>query len=334
MEASMNQSMIRRGLCGLIFVACLVSSQAQAQITEAFVSRNGADTGNNCATMVSPCRSLQRAHDQVTSGGQVTILDTGEFFSVEITKSIAIINDSGGTVATVDNAVAPTATEAAPVVIIAGPNDVVTLRGLTLNPSIGASAFHGVVVNNARQVNIQNCTILNALNGILVTPSTLNHAVSLTSAIGVKIQDTTLAGNGTGLRITGASGVAVNAVVNKTQIDGNSGGGIRADTSGGGSTTIDLVDSSVSLNGGNGINAIAGGGQNIVSIKNSVIARNGAAGLQANGANAGVLVATTLLDQNAAGATSVVNGGNMFTYGDNQIVGSFGSGFTATAALH
>jgi len=48
----------------------------------------------------------------------------------------------------------------------------------------------------------------------------------------------------------------------------------------------------------------------------------------------GVLVATTVLDQNAAGATSVTNGGNLLTYGDNNIIGPIGSGFTATAPLY
>jgi hypothetical protein len=70
-----------------------------------------------------------------------------------------------------------------------------------------------------------------------------------------------------------------------------------------------------------------------VSIRNSVIAKNGVAGVRASGVNAGVLLATTLLDQNAAGATSVIGGGNMFTYGNNSIVGSIGSGFTASAPL-
>jgi hypothetical protein len=46
-----------------------------------------------------------------------------------------------------------------------------------------------------------------------------------------------------------------------------------------------------------------------------------------------VLIATTLLDQNVSGATSVVSGGNMFTYGNNDVVGGLGSGFTGTATL-
>jgi hypothetical protein len=38
-----------------------------------------------------------------------------------------------------------------------------------------------------------------------------------------------------------------------------------------------------------------------------------------------------LLDSNTAGATSVVSGGRLLTYGNNHIVGSAGSGFTGTA---
>jgi hypothetical protein len=97
---------------------------------------------------------------------------------------------------------------------------------------------------------------------------------------------------------------------------------------------LDISDSEISNNAGNGINAVgAGANQNMVSIRNSVIARNGVAGVQSNGASAGVLVATTLLDQNVAGALSVVADGNLVTYGNNNIVGLQGSSFTGTATL-
>jgi hypothetical protein len=46
-----------------------------------------------------------------------------------------------------------------------------------------------------------------------------------------------------------------------------------------------------------------------------------------------VLVQTTLLDQNASGATSIVGGGRILTYGNNSIVGSSGSGFNGPASL-
>ena len=52
-----------------------------------------------------------------------------------------------------------------------------------------------------------------------------------------------------------------------------------------------------------------------------------------NGATAAAMIDTTLLDSNASGATAVVGGGHMLTYGNNRIVGSSGSGFTGLASL-
>jgi hypothetical protein len=130
-----------------------------------------------------------------------------------------------------------------------------------------------------------------------------------------------------------SSGGSIKVTLDHVTIVGNTGGGIKIDTTNG-PVTVDITDSVISNNGGNGINAIGGaGGQNMVSIKNSVIAKNAAAGVQANGASAGVLIATTLLDQNVAGATTVVNNGHISTYGNNSIVGSAGSGFTGPAPL-
>ena len=111
------------------------------------------------------------------------------------------------------------------------------------------------------------------------------------------------------------------------------GGGIKIDTTNG-PVTVDITDSVISDNGGNGINAVGhAGGQAMVSIKNSVIAKNAVAGVQANGSNSAAMLAMTLLDTNVAGALSVVGGGHILTYGNNQIVGTQGSAFTGTAPL-
>jgi hypothetical protein len=99
-----------------------------------------------------------------------------------------------------------------------------------------------------------------------------------------------------------------------------------------GPVTLDIYNSTVTNNNGVGINARSGGSLNMVSIKNSVITKNAAQGVQANGANVGVTVQTTLLDQNTGGATLVEAGGHISTYGNNSIIGSSGSGFTGTAA--
>jgi Right handed beta helix region len=147
------------------------------------------------------------------------------------------------------------------------------------------------------------------------------------------IRNSRISNNGAGILLKPASGGSINATLDHVVIAGNGGGGIKTDSTNG-TIDLDVSYSEISNNAGNGINAVAGSSQNIVSVKNSVIARNGAAGVQVNGGNAGVLVATTLLDQNTAGATSIVSGGNMFSYGNNDVVGALGSGFPSTAPLH
>jgi hypothetical protein len=128
-------------------------------------------------------------------------------------------------------------------------------------------------------------------------------------------------------------GGSLSAVFDHVTISSNSGGGIKIDTTNG-PVTADITDSVISNNAGNGINAVGGaGGPAMFNIHNSVIAKNGAAGIQVNGGTAAAMIDTTLLDSNAAGATAVVNGGHMLTYGNNRIVGASGSGFTGTASL-
>ena len=137
-------------------------------------------------------------------------------------------------------------------------------------------------------------------------------------------------GGAAGIILKPAAGGSINATFDHVTVTGNSGGGIRADSTNG-LINLDVTDSEISNNTANGIIAIAGASQNMVSVKNSVIARNGLAGIAANGANTGVIAQTTLLDQNVAGATSL-SGGHIITYQNNSIIGSAGSGFTATAS--
>jgi hypothetical protein len=200
-----------------------------------------------------------------------------------------------------------------------GGTNTVRIRHLTFK--VGAGITNEIVFKGAGSLILEDCTFLDApATALDIEPNGL---------VNVVIKNSTISGSGSAILFKPQSGGSIKATLDHVTITGN-GGGIKSDSTDG-VVNLDITDSEISNNGGNGINAVAGGNQNIVGIKSSVFARNGAAGVQANGANAGVLIATTLLDQNAAGATSVVNGGNMFTYGNNDIIGSPGSGFTNTA---
>jgi hypothetical protein len=147
------------------------------------------------------------------------------------------------------------------------------------------------------------------------------------------IRNSRISNNASGMLLKPASGGSIKATFDHVVITGHNGGGIKVDTSNG-PVTVDVTDGEISNNGGNGLNAVGGaGGPAIFNIHNSVIAKNAVAGVQVNGATAAAMIDTTLLDSNASGATSVVGGGHMLTYGNNRIVGTAGSGFTGSAPL-
>jgi hypothetical protein len=220
-------------------------------------------------------------------------------------------------------------------------------KSLTIDCSGTAASISGIEVNAAAQVTLKNFTMGgNTQNGIYFQGGTLVlENIHFIGALNFEIDalpsspSTLIVRNcvfdhgGAAVVLKPSAGGSLSAVFDHVTITGNTGGGIKIDTTNG-PVTVDITDSNISDNGGNGVNALGNaGGQNTVSIKNSVIAKNGAAGVQANGANAGVLISNTLLDQNAAGALAVVAGGNIFTYGNNQVIGSQGANFTNTAAF-
>jgi hypothetical protein len=205
-----------------------------------------------------------------------------------------------------------------------GSNQVVKIRNATITGLSGG--YPAISWTGSGSLVLENCVLENIGTGPALD-------IEPNGQLNLVIKYSRISNSAAGVLLKPAAGGSIKATFDHVTITNNAGGGIKADSTNG-VINLDVTDGEISNNGGNGVNAVAGASQNIVSLKNSVIARNGAAGVQANGVNAGMLIATTLFDQNAAGATSVVGGGNMFTYGNNQIVGSIGSGFNQTAQLH
>jgi hypothetical protein len=331
----MRYARLLQALFGLVLAVCLPLHSAWAQggsAFETFVSRTGSDNGS-CISTTNPCASFSYALSQTTPGGQINVLDAGDYGPLVISRSVSIVADGVGAASPCCGGAGGFSTGSsgvtgnALIIINAGASDTVTLRGLTVHGPTVLSNVYGIAVISGGNVSIEKTKLVGNTNtGIFV--------VSATGTINVSIDETSATGNaGGGIKIISPSSTTVNAAISRSMFNNNTGGGIRIDGSSGGTITASISDTTVSLNSGNGVNAIAGAQQNIVSIKNNVIAKNGGVGVQANGANAGVLLQSTLLDQNVAGATSIVNGGNMFTYANNSIVGSAGSGFNHSAGL-
>src|SRR5262249_61113614 len=108
----------------------ILGGAAQAQLARTFVSAGIGNDGNDC-NRLTPCRTFQRAHDNTLTGGEITVLDSGGYGAVTITKTIAITNDGVGEAGTMGSGGANGVT------IKAGPSDSVAPRG----PSVTRIGF-------------------------------------------------------------------------------------------------------------------------------------------------------------------------------------------------
>ena len=107
----------------LALAAALPASPANAQNVRSFVSSQGSDS-NNCS-FSSPCRHFSAALAATVAGGEIAVLDTADYGDVSIDKAISIVNEGEAAITPQQNAVAIT--------VNAGPNDAVSLRGLTID---------------------------------------------------------------------------------------------------------------------------------------------------------------------------------------------------------
>jgi Right handed beta helix region len=264
-----------------------------------FFSENG--SGSSCS-QASPCSLTQAL---VNAGGlELSCADSSDSSSATISVSVTI--DCAGTTGSLNG-----------ITVTSGA--VVTLRNFTMwsvpNP----------IVLQGGTVILENVHITVAGTGAIVAQPT--------SASTLIIKNCVFDTGAAGVVLKPSAGGSLSARFDHVTIVSNAGGGIKIDTTNG-PVTVDITDSEISGNAGNGMNAVGGaGGPAMFNIHNSVIAKNGSAGVQVNGATAAAMIDTTLLDSNAAGATSVVSGGHILTYGNNRIVGTAGSGFTGSTPL-
>lgn len=322
----------------LAIAFALMTQVASAQVGFIYwVSGTGSDANESGGCVrTAPCLTFEAAlrAAQANTGGTISCADPvdagqglGQSGILTITFSVTIdcAADFGNVVVRVGG----------PAFVISNATDSqVTLRGMTIRGLAdtgagGQPATAGLEIDQPAFVRIENCKIYDVGGGpaILVKPG-----IGTTT---VKIQDSTFSNNAGGITVAPTAAARVSLSIDRSRIESNSGGGIRIDSSNAsGSITTHVTDSSISFNTSAGINVVSGsaGGQNVVNLSGDVLASNGGTGLQANGANAAALVKQTSLSNNAT-ALSAINSGRILTYGNNSIVGSVGTGFSASASL-
>lgn len=143
----MNRTSSARETIASLLVGLLWASFAQAQATRTWVSGVG-DDANPCSR-TAPCKTFAGAISKTAAGGEISVLDPGGFGAVTITKAITINGD--GTLAGI------LAAGTNGIIVNAGVNDVVIIRGLSIN---GAnSGLSGIRYLAGKHLHVENCTI-------------------------------------------------------------------------------------------------------------------------------------------------------------------------------
>jgi hypothetical protein len=306
-------------------VTAIFSASAPSPSSRTWVSAALGNDANPC-TRMSPCLTFATALGQTTAGGEIDVLDPGDFGPVTITKSVSIYGDATG----VTGAIPATGTSG--IVVSAGSSDVINLHGLAFDGA-NASGTSGVVFTSGARLNVNQCVFQGfTTSGMTLSPGTGSAAATLFA-----VQNTTILNNATGIVIQPTGGIAANVRLRRLHIDHNTGDGLRIDGTGGsGAITVAVADSTANFNAGNGIDAVSGPGNATVDVMRVVAAGNGSAGIQSNqtgGGAASVTVGSSLLRGNAIGIQAA-GGAGLLSYGNNHVIGNASNGsFTGGATL-
>jgi hypothetical protein len=308
-----------------VFAAFTTNGDPATNIRTWVSATSGSDS--NPCTRVSPCLTFAAALAQTPAGGEIDVLDPGDFGPVTITKSVSIYGDAPG----VAGAIPSPGTSG--IVVSAGSSDVISLHGLVFD-GVNASGTSGVVFTSGARLNVNQCVFQGfTTSGMTLSPGTGSAATTF-----IAVQNTTILGNATGILIQPTGGIAASVRLRRLHVDHNTGDGLRVDGTGGsGAINAAVADSSANFNAGNGIDAVSGPGNATVDVMRVVAAGNGSAGIQSNqtsGGAASVSVGSSLLRGNAIGIQAA-GGASLLGYGNNHVTGNASNGsFTGTASLN
>jgi hypothetical protein len=286
----------------LTLAACatlVFSAAAHAADNVRYVSSTG-DNANAC-TLAAPCRTLQRGINKTPAGGELRVLNSGDYGTDSIVNRSMTISGNGHTIILANP------------LTIRNANATVVLRGLVVNGSDASAGASGIHIKSAAAVHIEDCVIHGfPSHGILRSPAT-----SPLFIIGSTVRDnahTGLATNTGPVTIgnsrfenNGAQGIVVSGTtaIARTNVSGNGTNGIE--TFAGGITTVAFT--TAAHNGQNGY--LAGAGSQ-VNLESSVAHGNGN-GLRVDGSGT-ARISNSVFTANGIG---ISNGGTVLTRQNN-----------------
>lgn len=283
------------------FVVLAIAAPITALEQRIYVSANNGHDGVACETINKPCRTFAKALTRVLPGGEVIVLDSGDYDAFAITKSVSIIVAPG------QYAGITAGQGEAAVTMNLGPGDFVRLKGLTLHN--GGAGGNGISIVTAGYVSIEHCLIENFLGGDGINVQ--NGHLSL--------QDTTVRGSTNGVHFFAVCSICgtADAVIDHCRFE-NGGSGVLVN--GGGHVTI---RNSVATQNSDGFAAQSFGGPSSaeMSVENCAVTNNRADGIVSNG-TANVRVSNSTITDNARNGLSHSGSGSLLSRQNNTIEGN------------
>jgi Right handed beta helix region len=299
--------MINLNILRLFSIAALVvgvSSAAHAQATRTWVSGVG-DDANPCSR-TAPCKTFAGAISKTAPGGEISVLDPGGFGGVTITKAITI-NGGGGLVAGV------LVSNTNGITVIAGPNDAVILRDLSIN-GVGTGT-NGVRYISGGSLMIDHCRIY----GFRGAPGR-GIDVALASSGRLKLIDTVIENmSEDGIHMNTTTGT-IFAAIDNTRVADCGQDGIEAAANVRGAISHSRVNHIVST-------GVKTSGTNSTFNIDDLFVSYCAVGLEAS-ASSSLRVSDSIIAQNGTGLSA--NGGIIYSFQGNSLIGNATPGTFST----
>jgi hypothetical protein len=292
-------------IASIIAIVLCVQLSAGAAGATPILSRtwvSGAGLDTNPCTRTSPCATFGQAYSATAVGGEIDVLDGGDFGAVTINHSITIVNDGGGVA------------RASELIVSAGGTDVAVLRGLTFRSPLGGATGLDFVSGGALVVDHCLFDGYTASTAIYFRPA---------NAATLSVTDTVLTNDGSAssgaIVIQPQAGGGATVHLKAVNILDATGNGLRVDGANG-PADVELRDVAVEFaNGGSGIVAVApASGGPTVKIRADTVtsSHNAGYGFRAVGQTASIILGRSASEGNGVGLGAT--GGRIFSYGDNN----------------
>jgi len=283
---------------------CLLPSGAII-LARTWVSGVG-DDGNTCGR-TDPCKTIAAALSRTIGGGEIDVLDQGDFGAAVITSAITIEGVGGGRAALSNGGTSS-------IIVNAGPGDVVIFRNLSFHdPSASiVPGVNGISFQSGQALHIENSIISNFTG----------HGIDFEPANGgsLFLKNVVTRGNGkAGVYVASSASLSpVNATIVKSASLQNA-VGFQV----GGNAKMSLYRSTAAQNSDAGLLvsvADTSGGE--MSVEEMVLTEN-AVGVRTESANGNALarLSKALITGNATAPTAIGGNGRILSYGNNRIVG-------------